>query len=79
MVTVTLKDIPNELHIKLRERAKIHGRSLNKEIIASLKQVTSAKRIELPGFLSRIERVHKQIDFEVTVESIQHAIETGRP
>lgn len=79
MATITLKDIPDELHRKLRKRAEIHGRSLNKEIIASLEQITSPRRIELPDYLSRVERLHSQIDFEVTVDSIQNAIESSRP
>ena len=79
MATITLKDIPDDLHQKLRRRAEVHGRSLNKEIIASLEQVTSPKRMELPEYLSRVKRLHNQIDFKVTTHSIQKAIEAGRP
>lgn len=79
MATITLKDIPDELHQKLRRKAEVHGRSLNKEIIASLEQAVSSKRVELPDYLSRVKRVHDQIDFKVTTKSIQKAIESGRP
>jgi plasmid stability protein len=37
----TLKNIPAELHRELKKRAEEHHRSLNKEIIATLKQAAS--------------------------------------
>ena len=41
MATITLKNIPAELHRELKKRAEEHHRSLNKEIIATLKSATS--------------------------------------
>ena len=79
MATITLKDIPEELHRKLRKRAELHGRSLNKEIIMSLEQVTSSHRIDLPEYLPKIKLVRRKTGFEVTTDSIQDAIESGRP
>lgn len=35
MATITLKNIPADLHRKLKKRAEEHHRSLNKEIIAT--------------------------------------------
>jgi plasmid stability protein len=40
MATITLKNIPADLHRKLKKRAEEHHRSLNKEIIATLKATT---------------------------------------
>src|SRR6266480_2802994 len=40
MPTITLKNIPADLHRKLKKRAEEHHRSLNKEIIATLKITT---------------------------------------
>jgi plasmid stability protein len=37
MPNITLRDIPTELHKKLRAEAEVHGRSLNKEILLRLK------------------------------------------
>jgi len=34
--TITLKNIPRDLHRKIKSRAKAHHRSLNKEVIATL-------------------------------------------
>jgi plasmid stability protein len=42
--TITLKDIPRDLHRDLKKRAKAHHRSLNKEVIATLKSATMDSR-----------------------------------
>ena len=39
---LTLRDLPDPLHEWLRERAKAHHRSLNKEIIALLDEARTA-------------------------------------
>ncbi len=42
MPTITLKNLPRTLHRELKNRAKEHHRSLNKEVIATLKSATAA-------------------------------------
>ena len=42
MASITLKNIPADLHRELKKRAEEHHRSLNREIIATLKSATSA-------------------------------------
>ncbi len=79
MATLTLKDIPPELHSRIRARAQATGRSLNKEILACLEQATTPRRLNVSEYLSRVELIHEQIDFDVTLDKIQEAIETGRP
>jgi plasmid stability protein len=36
MVSITLKDIPDHLHRALKQRARLHHRSLNKEVLATI-------------------------------------------
>jgi plasmid stability protein len=36
MVSITLKDIPESLHRTLKQRARLHHRSLNKEVLATI-------------------------------------------
>jgi plasmid stability protein len=79
MVTLTLRDIPPDLHRRLRERAETTGRSLNKEILACLEQITAPRRLKVPEYLSRVERCREGIEFDVTLNEIQDAIEAGRP
>jgi plasmid stability protein len=38
MATITLKNIPADLHRELKKRAEEHHRSLNREIIATFKE-----------------------------------------
>ena len=40
MATITLKNVPADLHQELKRRAEEHHRSLDKEIIATLKTST---------------------------------------
>jgi len=41
VATITLQNIPAELHRELKKRAEEHHRSLNCEILAALKSATS--------------------------------------
>jgi plasmid stability protein len=40
MASITLKNVPAELHLELKKRAEEYHRSLNREIIATLKSAT---------------------------------------
>ena len=44
MATITLKNIPADLHRELKKRAEKHHRSLNGEILATLKSATGKTR-----------------------------------
>lgn len=39
MATMTLRDVPDELHGWLKQQAQIHHRSVNKEVIALLEKL----------------------------------------
>jgi len=59
MVTITLKDVPASVHKALKARAKARGRSLNKEIIATLEETMHGSRID-PGALSNHARAVRE-------------------
>jgi len=40
MPSLTLKNVPRDLHRKLKDRARTHHRSLNKEVIATVQSIT---------------------------------------
>lgn len=46
MATITLKNIPADLHRELKKRAKEHHRSLNGEILAILKKTDAARVLD---------------------------------
>ncbi len=39
MATMTLRDVPNELHSWLKQQAEAHHRSVNKEVISVLENL----------------------------------------
>jgi antitoxin FitA len=44
-VTVTLKNIPDPVYLRLKESAAAHHRSLNSEVIACLERVLLPARV----------------------------------
>jgi plasmid stability protein len=82
MPTITLKNVPDELHRRLKERAERHHRSLNREAIRCLEEAVADERIEEQALLARI-RANRARMVErgvwLTEESLLDATEEGRP
>jgi len=64
MLTLTLKNIPKELHARLKESAEKHRRSLNSEILVRLESDFVAPTVDpetlaraLKAFTARLPRV----------------------
>ena len=64
MLTLTLKNIPRDLHAMLKESAERNRRSLNSEILARLERELAAPTLdrevhakELRAFTARLPRV----------------------
>ena|SRR6266567_4652449 len=52
MATITLKNVPADLHRKLKKRAEEHHRSLNKETISILHSATGkAHRVDIEALV----------------------------
>jgi hypothetical protein len=70
MLTLTLKNIPEDLHAMLKESAERNRRSLNSEILARLERELAAPTIdpkaharELRAFTARLPKVeHARVD-----------------
>jgi plasmid stability protein len=71
MASLLIKNIPNELHEHLRERAARHHRSMNKEVIVLLEQVMEGPR---PGHLPEPVQLKRPID----TKTILRARDEGR-
>jgi len=54
MPNVNLKNLPKEIHRRLKARAKRNHRSLNSELIACLQEVVMPKRIDPEEAAQRI-------------------------
>ncbi|MFV0337485.1 MAG: FitA-like ribbon-helix-helix domain-containing protein [Chthoniobacterales bacterium] len=77
-MNITVKDVPEELHLRLKQVAEESGRSVNKLIIHALGQVI------LPQRTSRMELVHKIRDRRrsmkgnLSLEELHSYINEGR-
>jgi plasmid stability protein len=83
MATLTLKNVPDDLHRRLKARADRNHRSLNREAIRLLEQAvageSATKRDEA---WERAEALRARLSAEgvrITAEEVQAAIDEGRP
>lgn len=92
MPTITLRNVPEELHRRLKERAERHHRSLNREAIRCLEEAvggepaptasTEPPSVDPEAFLAEVRR-HREALVKrgvwLTEESLREAIDQGRP
>ena len=77
MATLTLKNIPDDLHRRLRERAAHNRRSLDAEVLACLEVMLTE---ETETLLARIRDRRAHLDqIYLTEKDLQAAIDEGRP
>ena len=79
MATITLKDIPMNLHKALKQRAKRSGRSLNKEVLTIISDVLGTKKIDVENFLADVKEIRDKIPGRLTDEIIEQGRSIGRP
>lgn len=77
-MNITLKEIPAELHERLREVARQTGRSLNRQIIHTLEQVILPQRIDREQLAQRIRRRRDSIGGHLDADELSSAITSGR-
>lgn len=80
MASITLKNIPDDLHRRLRVSAQNHRRSLTAEILSLLEaQIMSGER-NPEGMLANIRRLHKYHPIQtLSCEEIERFKREGRP
>lgn len=81
MPTITLKNVPEELHRRLKERAERHHRSLNREAIRCLEEAVANDEPE-EELLARIRANRARMAERgvwLTEDSLREAIDQGRP
>ena len=77
-MNLTLKGIPTDLHRALRARAKAKGRSLNREIIATLQTIALARPENIDEHLDRARRLRGRIAEPVSTAELLEMIDAGR-
>jgi len=78
-MNITIKEVPDELHQKLRQRARMHGRSLNKEVITILETMVNPVPRGSRDLLRQISERRDKMDSIVKEEELKEIIEEGRP
>ena len=78
MSSITIKNIPVELHRSLKDRALANGRSLNQEIIHSLKNQVGAGRIKKSNLVERSREVRESMGIYLTEKDLNQMKSTGR-
>ena len=79
MITITLKDIPREVHAALKHRAKQHGRSLNKEALACLENAVTPSRVDVQALLAELRQHRANLPGRLTDDLLSDAKLERRP
>jgi plasmid stability protein len=80
MASITLKNIPTELHRELKKRAEEHHRSLNKEIIATLKNATGkTHRVDVEALIREARAARAKFARQISDAEINTWKRAGRP
>ena len=79
MITITLKDIPRDVHKALKHRAKQNGRSLNKEALACLESAVAPTRVDVQAMMAEIRQHRARLPGRLTDDLLNDARREGRP
>ena len=80
MPTLTIKNIPEKLHQRLKESAARHRRSINGEAISCLEKALVSNRLDPEDFLAQVRSLRARMPRAfVTERDLQAARNRGRP
>ena len=79
MPTITVKNIPANLHRRLKARAASHGRSVNAEILRCLKEAVGAVPIDRRALLDRAAALRGRVKGRLTDDLLAQIRAEGRP
>lgn len=83
MATLTIRNLPDELHLALKERATRNRRSLNQEVIAELAAVGTSesdgdRRVRVEREIREIGKLRSRAKGFLTMGEIDDAKRSGR-
>ncbi|MCC5790014.1 MAG: Arc family DNA-binding protein [Opitutales bacterium] len=82
MATLTIRNIPDEVHERLKRRAKENRRSLNQEVIAELTERQNRGFAERESFINQMiaesEAVYAAVKKPMTTQEIRKSMDEGR-
>lgn len=77
-MNLTLKDIPENLHARLRQEADETGRSINKLIIYTLEQTFSPTKVDRAAWLKKVQQEREAMSTWIDNDSILNAKNEAR-
>ncbi len=79
MVTITIKNIPEQIYEHIKAQAKNNHRSINGEILSILEQAISLPPIDVGATLERARKVRElTANYTITADEIEKMIDEGR-
>ena len=78
MPNFTLKQIPDEVYVKLKKRAEAHRRSMNNEIIVCLEKMVNPEELDAIKILEKARELRREISGTMSSTEIQNAIRENR-
>ena len=77
---ITLKNVPDEVHMRLREAAQAHHRSVNSQAIVCLEQVLLPHKASRDEALQQLRAFRATLPFiDITNEEMNELKNVGRP
>ncbi len=80
MPNLTVKNIPDELYLRLKEIARAHHRSMNSEIIYCVEKTLGTHRVDVPGHIAIARKLRmKTAAHPITTDELIAEKNAGRP
>jgi len=76
---ITIREIPDDVYEKLKQKAELHQRSINSEVIYYLKQMVSSYRAEPDQVIAQAKKFKRKVKGSLTMDEILQGIDQGRP
>ena len=67
------------MYEQFKEQAKRNRRSINNEVIVLMERAVARYRIDPEKFIEEARAIRERIDFVITDEELEQAINEGRP
>lgn len=79
MATITVKNIPDDIYLLLKEKARANNRSVNSEVILAIKLAVASRPIDVEAAVKRARRIQEMTaHYRITDEEITKFKNEGR-
>lgn len=78
MATITIKNVPSEIHKELKLKAAIHHRSLNNEIINCLEQAIGWRQASPDETLMDARKMREKLSISIVDDDLNRLKAEGR-